>query len=975
MHIHEESQSLLMTCAISALEHMGYHYLDASGEEQGLCTVTGRAHLAEVVLPERLRAALRRLNPGVASQEIELACQELTRERNGALLQVNGELYRLLREGLPAAITPSAPACSGSALAHAPLLRVIDWQNPAANDWLLVSHFWVQGVVGPRCLPLVLFVNGLPLVLLVIGIEELKRLYHQLLRYCRELPRLLRYNALLLLSNGGASRLGCLGSPWEQFCTWPRVEREEEPADSGLETLLYGSCQPARLLDLIENYTLFQGGTALRKIVARNHQYLGVQRAWQRLVAVAADQRYQHGAAPPLGVLWHTHGSGKSYLLAFFVQKVRRRLGHTYSFLVVSERADLQQQLARLFAQCGLLDEPPGALCAQDGQHLQALLQAGKPLIFVLLSAFETEAAPQGPLSTRSDLIVVGDEIHRPEYDQRLRALREALPGALFLGLTGSPLIEEEEGEARATFGPYLSRYGCRQAVRERITLPLYYEDRTPLLPEARLPGFAEAMQQLAEASVAEEQRQQQLGEWLTTPYSLLTRPERLDVVARDLVDHFLARGSPGKALVVTIDKLTAVRLYNRVRAYWPRALKRLQRRSEESLDPLLRLAEEERLRALANSDMAVIVEADAGDYQRFAEFNRRTGRVYCEEVDIGPHHERMLAEPLAERFRNEHEPLRLAFVCGPWLTGFDAPCLTTLYLDRPMQGPLLMQTVALANRLHDATKVCGLIVDYADNAARLREALLLYEAAGTRDRQRPPASSRLARLSEIAGSISEKRVLLEELERRLKETLDFCARHGVQPETLYQTAGDGERLATAARFVANRLLMGREVRVGFLERAALVQNLYQAALPDEELRHYASSVLVLGEIARIMRAAMRCRSFEELLERVPAVLARSHSSQGGADDAPEVVTAPRRLSFARLTATIKKSSTPLLKAEQLHSLLAWYLQRLAAHDPGYVEDFRALEQLFEKYDAGHADLADYPEELLAFTRAVLGRL
>nr|BBH93785.1 DEAD/DEAH box helicase [Thermogemmatispora argillosa] len=996
-------KNVVVSRAIHALEQMGYRYEDASTEEEGHYAITGRSNAEEVVLLGSLRTALQRLNPEASAEQIARACALLTRDR-GAVhpLSANRELYQWLCEGLPLGDTegplvatqatpgrrrltsPSEAraAASASGAGAGPVLRLIDWQQPAANEWRLISNYWVQGRCGPHCLPLVGFLNGFPLLLFVIGVEPLEQLYQSYVRrYRLELPQLLWYNALVLLSNGPLNRVGSVDSPWPLLTPWKRVQDEDALEDCSLETALYATCQPARLLDLIAHFTLFSTTPRPTKIVARNHQYLATNAAYARL-------RESGAVRGRLGLLWQTHGSGKSYTLAFLLQKVRRQRDEPKPIcLVVTGHEDLWRQLVRTLTDCGLLAKETKAATAPatTAGELQRLLErppAGSgtpPLYFALPSAFASSEA----LSLRTDLLVIVDELHSCTLEQ-LQQMRQALPAAAFLGLTATPCTEDEEPALRSLFGPYLSCYPCAQALADGAILPVYYEDRSAFLGMQTPPGFAEAMHQLAEAAGPCSEHQEELAQRLRTPYALLTQPERLDLVARDLVEHWLERGRRSKAVVLTLDKITAVRLYNRVVSFWERLLRRLQRERDETFDWRRRAALDERLATYRATEMAVVIAPSPDDYRRFADFNNTPGRVYCESVEVRPHHERLYAEDLVARFRDAHDPLRLVFTCDPWLASLAAPPLSTLYLDRPLRGPLLLAALTAVNRVDDEEKPCGLVVDYLGHWPVLSALQQQYSRAAEHVlAQARRAHRRVSRevVSAEVSAIQEKGQLVAELEQALKETLDLCERRGVDVARLLAASDEHER-DSAARQAADRLLRGYELRQAFFGQVKRVEALYAALLPDRRAPRFVGPVEALGLTARIMQRAQQCRSLDELLERPRASLAEEglmarYSGRGSAQQVRGAQPAPtaldlRRVSLTRLTTLLKKSRTPLLKAEQLRSLVAWNLELLSSQEPRYAEALARLEELQRKYDSGQAPWEQYPAELLAFVRSLL---
>ena len=464
--------------ALALLRELGWETVDAYGEF-GRAGGDGRSALgreteSEVVLVARLRPALERLNPDAGEVAVEQAIEELTRDRSRmSPAAANREIYGLLKDGVRV-IVPSLDE-DGDTVER---VQVIDWNDPANNDFLLCSEFWVAGEMYRRRADLVGFVNGLPLVFGELkGVHRrLEDAYNDNLRdYKESIPQIFWFNGVIVLSNGMDSRVGSVTAGWEHFGEWKKAASEEEAGRVSLEMVLRGVCEPARLLDLVENFTLFQeapGG--LVKLVAKNHQFLGVNNALEALRTI-------RGRQGRLGVFWHTQGSGKSVSMIFFAQKALRRVTGNWTFVVVTDRRELDRQIYRQFASSGVVGE--GGAQARNSQHLRQLLGEDHRYVFTLIHKFRTngpgEAHPV--LSERDDIIVITDEAHRSQYDTLALNMRQALPNAAFLAFTGTPLIAGEES-TRRVFGDYVSVYDFVQSVEDRATVPLFYENRIPEL-------------------------------------------------------------------------------------------------------------------------------------------------------------------------------------------------------------------------------------------------------------------------------------------------------------------------------------------------------------------------------------------------------------------------------------------------------------------------------------------------------------
>ncbi|HNJ80398.1 MAG TPA: type I restriction endonuclease subunit R, partial [Methanoregulaceae archaeon] len=663
----------------------------------------GRETPEEVVLVRRLRSALKRFNPTLDPEVIELAIQELTRDRSTASpVNANREIYQMLKEGV------RVPHRNRQGETTIDNVKIVDWNTPQNNDYFLASQLWISGELYKRRTDLVGFVNGIPLVFIELKAthNDLKKAYQDNFRdYKTAIPQLFWYNGIVILSNGSKSVIGTITSEWEHFNEWKRINTEGEQGIVSIETMIRGTCDPEKLLDLVENFTLFvdiPGGTA--KVVAKNHQFLGVNNAIDALRGIRQNQGR-------LGVFWHTQGSGKSYSMIFFSQKVLRKISGNWTFVIVTDRLELDDQIYKNFAGSGAVRETQAR--AESGEDLKRLLQEDHRYIFTLIQKFRTDRDEPYPLLTpRSDIIVIADEAHRTQYDTLALNMRTALPNAAFIAFTGTPLIQTEE-KTREVFGDYVSVYTYRQSTEDGATVPLYYENRIPELQLINL-NINKDIESIIEEAELDPEQEKKLEREFSKDYHLIVRNDRLERIAKDIVTHFTSRGYQGKAMVVSIDKATAVKMYDKVQHYWKEHLKEVEKRyliaqgeEKQRLGDLITL--------MHRTDMAVVVSQSQNEIEDLKE----------KEVDIVPHRARMVREDLATKFKAPDDSFRLVFVCAMWLTGFDAPACSTIYLDKPMKNHTLMQTIARANRVF-GEKNNGLIVDYYGVFKDLQRALAI---------------------------------------------------------------------------------------------------------------------------------------------------------------------------------------------------------------------------------------------------------
>lgn len=960
---------------LNAFAGLDYDILDAAGEQGGDYTPTGRAHDSEVVLVSRLRAALLRLNTHipyeVRARAIDAAIARLLSEPE--LLppaEANRAVYRLLKDGVPVKL--SSPAGSFPGEEYQETVRVIAWSTITNNDFLLVSNFWVSGREGRGRLDFVGFVNGLPFLLPIARApgrreQPLQHLYEtEISDHKRRFPQLFWYNAFILLSDGRHSKLGSLTAPWEHFSEWKRVESEEERGDTSLETMLLGTCEHSRLLDIVENFTLFReraGG--LDKIIARNHQYLGVNAAFARM-------RHHTELAGKLGVFWHTQGAGKSYSMIFFEEKVQRKLPGNWRFLVITDRIDLDQQIYENFASVGAVTEPEETARVSEIQDLLPRLHENHKVLFMLLHKFRDRPTPEqiASIPNGDALIVMTDEAHRSEYADLATHMHTLLPHALYLGFTGTPLIGEEIHRTRAVFGPYVSKYTFIQAIKEGVTVPLIYTNRTPEL-SLNVAAVARRLREHEENARLDEKERQKLRSEVFQEKELIKAGPHLDFVARDIVEHLVNRGYRGKAMIVCLDKLTTVRMYNRVRATWPEYQVHLEQllASEQDEEQRAELAEKLAYMRSMNldTDLAVVVSSgEQSDDDAFARFNRENPQ---EQVDIRPHYERFSREKLDEKFKDAADSLRIVFVCAMWMTGFDVPALSTLYLDHPMKLHTLMQALARPNRLFRSEKKYGEIVDYVGIYQDLLDALSIY----AQPEDELPASS-------LELPFSQKEELRDQLEQALSELEAFCAQHGVDvPHLLAIQAATSSKIQRDAvvQEMANALLLSEDVKLNYLSRAWFVHHLYRALQPDSEASRFSAHIRLYRQVTQAIFEAMNCVDVSEVLELARGILAEemavnAYETRWSRDnpDRPIGEFDLSKINFDELERRTR-SGNAYLQAERLRSVLQQRLQQMIRTNPTRIDFLNRLEELVDTHNETSANNADYPAALIELARDV----
>lgn len=920
--------------ALLLLRELGWDELNLMAEVPGPNNPTGRTSFRQTYLPTHLRTALRLLNPGLPPEALQLAEGVLTRDRTGMLpVNANREVHGFLVNGVPVQVRREDGKFEDL------LVRVIDWKRPEANDFLAATQVWIEGVLHKRRPDTIGFVNGLPLLLAEWKSPTcpIADAYDNNLRDYRDtIPRLFDANGFVLLSNGLEAVMGASHAAFEFFAPWKRLE-EGGAEDPSLETILRATCEPARFLDLIENFQLFDevpGG--LRKVIGKYHQVLGVNRAIEAVSHVTENDG-------KLGVFWHTQGSGKSLSMVMFAEKVLRRLGGNYTFVVVTDRNELDDQIAGQFASVGALTKNIDQAQAGSRDHLRELLAGNERYVFTLIQKFSTaEREPMPVLSDRSDIIVITDEAHRSQYDQLAANMRAALPNAAFIGFTGTPLIKGADSRTREVFGDYVSVYDFAQSVKDGATVPLYYEARKPEL-QMDADALREDLEALLEDAELDEEQEKKLQRQFARQYTLITAPDRLDKVADDVALHFAQRGYRGKAMFVAIDKATAVAMHDRVKA----SVGRLIAKDEERLKTAHEAegaAIADRLVWLRELDMAVVVSQGQNEVDDL----RRKG------LDILPHRERMQREDLEAKFKDKNDPLRLVFVCAMWITGFDVPSIGTVYLDKPMKNHTLMQTIARANRRAEG-KTSGVIVDYVGVFSNLQKALAVYAGgSGAAGGDEPP--------------IEDKEALVRALQETLEAARAFVRPHGVDVEAIMEVRAF-ERLRLIAAAV-EALVAPDDRRREFLRLAGGVTKAYKALLPDERAAPFLKPVAVFHTLSDAVKAKLGPVDISAISEKIAQIIDEKLEGVAILTPIVEGNTAEGRvdlsdIDFDALAKLFEVS--PKVAAERLREEAEDQARRMAEENPTRVHLVERLEVLVAAYNAGSIDAERFFQALKEF--------
>ena len=714
------TESIVEQAALAWLEALGYVVLHGPSIGVGeLAAERNDSNYRDVILERRLRESLFRLNPELPVEALEDAFRKLTRADAATLIERNRALHRMLVDGVTVEYRRKDGSIAGAQA------RVLDFDVPSNNDWLAVNQFTVSESQHTRRPDVVLFVNGLPLAVI-----ELKNpadedatiwsAYQQLQTYQAQIPSFFVTNAALIVSDGVQARIGTLGAGKEWFKPWRTIKGDKDaaPTVTELQVILEGVFEKRRFLDLIRHFIVFEdeGHGKLVKKMAGYHQFHAVNVAVEETLR-AAREAAEHRAAEPLGqyksghqpggesgdrrvgVVWHTQGSGKSLTMAFYAGRViLHPTMANPTIVVLTDRNDLDDQLFGTFARCrDLLRQDPVQATDRADLRVKLSVASGGVVFTTIQKFFPEEKGDRHPvLSDRRNIVVIADEAHRSQYDfidGFARHMRDALPNASFIGFTGTP-IEKTDANTRAVFGDYISIYDIQRAVIDKATVPIYYESRLAKL-ELKASERPKIDPKFEEATEGEEvERKEKLKTKWAQLEAVVGSENRIKLIARDLVDHFKDRlaAMDGKAMVVCMSRRICVELYREIAALRP------QWHAE----------------ADDQGSMKVIMTGSASDPIEWQGHIRNKKR----------------REDMALRFRAPKDPFRLVIVRDMWLTGFDAPSLHTMYIDKPMRGHGLMQTIARVNRVFK-DKPGGLVVDYLGLADELKAALATYTESG----------------------------------------------------------------------------------------------------------------------------------------------------------------------------------------------------------------------------------------------------
>jgi type I restriction enzyme R subunit len=805
----------------------------------------GRENKSEVILVRYLSEALQKLNPELPEKAYTTAIDQIIqRSVDKSLAQINKEKYDLLKNGV------SVKFHNAKNELITKKLRVFNFEQPLENDFLAVRQLEIVGEYGNRRPDIIGFVNGIPLVFFELKAHHtnIQNAYTQNLSdYKDTIPYLFNCNAFVILSNGTDARIGSITSPFKFFHEWKRINEGEEGIVS-LDTMLKGVCDRAKLMDIFENFILFDSsGGSIAKIVAKNHQFIGVNKVLENVKDIS-DLKGK------LGVFWHTQGSGKSYSMVFICQKILRKLGGAYTFLIVLDRSELERQIYDTFTGVGAVTEKN--VKAKSRKDLKKLLQENHRYIFTLIHKFSIDNKKESayPLITeRENIIVISDEAHRTQGGVFARNMRyNAIPNASYLGFTGTPIIKAEEELTKNIFGEYVSVYDFKTAIVDGATLPLKYLNRGDKL-DIHNPELDDKMAEILANEDLDDDQRRKLARMFSIDYPILTSEDRLRKIAKDLVWHFNDRGYQGKGMFVALDKPTAVRMYDFIQEYLPEYIADLELRITNCEDEQEELHLKRTLIKVKELEVAVVVSSEQNEIKKFDKMN----------LKIEPHRKKMISRDLETEFKDEDNNFRLVIVCAMWITGFDAPCVSTIYLDKPIKGHTLMQTIARANRVYDDEKENGLIVDYGNVYTKLKEAYSVYGEGGkTGGNHNPPSGGK------PYDKLNELKI---ELELAINSTIDFLNEQNFDLSELINSTGM-ERLAKL-KDAENAVKLNDVTRTKFEVLARNVFRKFKALYPEDEAKEFISKHNAIEAIYGQMNQKIQTADVTEVMMKLQGIV------------------------------------------------------------------------------------------------------
>ena len=949
--------ALVETATQQVLEELGWEVVYAWQKESfGANGLLGRETKSEIILRRYLLAALKKYNAGLPeiayTQAIEQVEQKVADKTLG---RINKEKFQLLTDGVPVSFTNSNGELEKQKL------RVFDFDDYHNNHFLAVRQFEICGELYNRRPDIIGFINGIPLVFFELKAHhnDLRNAFEDNLKdYKDTITQVFHCNAFIILSNGTDAKVGTVTSPYKFFLDWKRITENEEGVVS-LDTMLRGICAKEKLMDIFENFLLYDdSGGDVVKLMAKNHQYIGVNKVLEKVKTI-------DDLKGKLGVFWHTQGSGKSYSMVFICQKIHRKFGGSYTFLLVADRSELETQLYDTFTGVGAVSAVRGhEPKAQNREHLRELLKANHKYVFTLIHKFSInpEKENEYPLITdRKNIIVISDEAHRTQGGTFARNMRfNGIPNASYLGFTGTPIIKEEQELTKNIFGEYVSVYDFKRAIKDGATLPLRYLNRGEKL-NIENPELDEQMAEILENENLDEDQKRKLTYLFQRDYVVLTAEPRLDEIAKDLVWHFNERGYQGKAMFVTLDKPTAVRMYDLITKHWQPYIADLKKRIEACKDEQEELQLKRKLQKVEATEICVIVSSEQNEVDKF----RKGG------LDIEKHRKKMSdsTRDLEKDFKNENHPFRLAIVCAMWITGFDVPCVSTIYLDKPIKGHTLMQTIARANRVYDDEKENGLIVDYGNVYKQLEKAYSVYgegkeRGSGNGEGENGGGKKPVELLIQLAEELKEAIRQVKGYLNELGFNLNDLSNADVKPM---------DKLGNIKRAV-DCICLNETTRTKFEVMAREVFKKYHALYPEEEVKPFLRQFNAIEAIYNQLNQQVREADVTSIIAQLQQVVNESISVNPNKVSEPDGVYIDlANLDLDKLRAAFAKTQRKNTLVFDLQEAIEKKLEQMLKENPLRLEFYDRYKEIIDEYNKGKSleDTVEAFNKLAAFTQTL----
>lgn len=905
---------------------------------------TGRNSKRQCVLPVVLTDALYRINPTIDKSIIDGIVRDLSRDFTGTdLTDTNYKNYKKIRDKIKVKVKKNGKD-------DFDFVQLIDFDNPENNTFTAVSQMWIQGHYNYRRPDILIFVNGLPLVFIELknSIVKVEEAYNKnLLNYKKDVPNLFAFNQICVLSNGLETKLGAFNATYDYFFEWLKVENENETINReelndtnkkiSVERFVDGMLNKNRLIDYIENFILFENQRV--KIIAKNHQFFGVNNLMQSVV----KRKELQGK---LGVFWHTQGSGKSYSMVMFARKVKRKINGNFTFLIITDRDDLDTQIHKNFVRTEVIGDKVECQ-PKNSSQLREYLQSNKEFVFTLIQKFRYDKSKAYPvLSTRDDIIVMVDEAHRTQYKDLAENMRAGLPNANYIAFTGTPLL----GAKRLTnqwFGNYVSEYNFAQSVEEGSTVPLFYSRRVPTVELENNYLDDEVLDIIEDENLTEEEAKK-VENSASKILEVIKREDRLDKIAQDIAHHFPRRGFLGKAMVVSVDKFTTVKMYDKVQHYWQIEIQNLvkernQAKTKEERDDL-----SNRINYMRNVEMAVVISDTNADEERFTKQGLDISKHKAKMAEISPE-----GLDLEDRFKTPHDPLSLVFVCAMWLTGFDVKNLSTLYLDKPMKSHTLMQAIARANRVYPG-KPCGIIVDYVNVFKYMKQALSDY-GSGNDDDDYP------------AKDIESLKTMIDD---SVKEGEEFLSSIGIDLNEMMAEKGTFNK-SSAILNAYNTIIATDDGKEKFKVITNTMCNLYEASKPEIFEQHWRNPKFApLKYIHDMFDNSIRDDRVEEAKQRISDVLDGSISSSDVEENSDIVIHEGKVIDLSKLDVDdlkkeIKHAPYKAIEINDLKEYLEKALEQMINKNVERVKFSERFKGIVDRYNSGSSENEDYYDQLL----------